>query len=170
MGYCFAGMGKLDEAEPYYREALEGRRRVLGDKHQLTLGSLHNLGDLLRDMGRLEEAESLGAELVRSARESLPEGHGYTGIFLTNHGKCLAELERYAEAETALLEAYGILEAALGPEHQRTIKMIQPLADCYTAWHVAEPDAGHDAKAAEWRAKLPVDGLEPAVPKPESAP
>jgi hypothetical protein len=24
----------------------------------------------------------------------------------------------------------------------------------YDAWHAAEPDAGHDARAAEWRAEL----------------
>ncbi len=155
MGYLLAAKGERSEAEDFYREALETRRRVLGDEHPNTLGSLHNLGDLLRDMGRLEEAEALGAELVRGARRSLPEGHWYTGVFLTNYGKCLAELKRYAEAETALLEAYGILEAALGPEHERTIKVIQSIAELYAAWHAAESDGGYDVKAAEWRAKLP---------------
>ena len=32
---------------------------------------------------------------------------------------------------------------------------IRALAELYEAWHTAEPGNGHDAKAAEWRAKMP---------------
>ncbi len=33
----------------------------------------------------------------------------------------------------------------------------------YESWHAAEPGKGYDAKAAEWRAKLPkADEVEPA--------
>ncbi len=42
-----------------------------------------------------------------------------------------------------------------GEEDNRTISAIQALTDLYDAWHEAEPDVGHDAEAAEWRAKLP---------------
>ncbi len=76
-------------------------------------------------------------------------------MFLGGHGTSLLKLERYADAETALLEAHGILEAALGTAHKRTRDVVRLLADLHDAWHEAEPDAGHDAKAAGWRAKLP---------------
>ena len=33
--------------------------------------------------------------------------------------------------------------------------MIESLIDIYEARHAAEPGKGYDAKAAEWRAKLP---------------
>ena len=36
--------GKLSEAEPLYREALEGRWRTLGDAHPITLSSTSNFG------------------------------------------------------------------------------------------------------------------------------
>ena len=65
-------------------------------------------------------------------------------------------------AETALLETRGILEAAPGEEHKQTVKLTRALADLYSAWYAAEPDAGYDTKAAEWRAKLP--------PEPTSQP
>ena len=32
---------------------------------------------------------------------------------------------------------------------------IQRVVDLYDAWHAAEPDLGYEAKADEWRAKLP---------------
>ena len=38
-----------------------------------------------------------------------------------------------------------------------TIKAVNALADPHHAWHEAEPDTGYDAKAAEWRAKLPAE-------------
>ncbi len=40
-------------------------------------------------------------------------------------------------------------------EHRRTIKAVNDLFDVYLAWHAAEPGQSYDAKAAEWRAKLP---------------
>jgi len=39
----------------------------------------------------------------------------------------------------------------------------------YTAWHEVEPDQGYDAKAAQWRAKLPVLATQP-VSQPATQP
>ncbi len=69
--------------------------------------------------------------------------------------KTLSALQRYEEAETALLEAHELITAGLGPQHERTTEQIQSLVRLYTAWHEAEPDKGYDARAEEWRAKLP---------------
>ena len=54
-----AGDGKPMEAEPLAREALAGRKRVLGAAHPDTLASLNNLANLLKQQGKLTEAESL---------------------------------------------------------------------------------------------------------------
>ena len=50
MGFLLQKMGKLDEALPYYQEALEGMRRVLGDDHPSTLDAIGNMGTLLRSI------------------------------------------------------------------------------------------------------------------------
>ncbi len=124
-------------------------RRVLGDDHPDTLVSIHNIGRLLRELGRLEEAEALGTEAVDRARRTLPEGHWYTGGFLKGSGQTLTKLARYEEAEQALLEAHGTLLAALGADHERTIKAVNALVNPYDAWHEAEPGKGYGAKAVE---------------------
>ncbi len=48
MGRLLQDQGKLTEAEPYHREALEGSRRVLGDDHPHTLESIDDMGNLLQ--------------------------------------------------------------------------------------------------------------------------
>ena len=50
---------KLNEAEPLFRRALEGRERTLGPDHSDTLTSVNNLGFLLYAQGKLNEAEAM---------------------------------------------------------------------------------------------------------------
>jgi hypothetical protein len=116
------------------------------------------MGRLMCDLGRLEEAEALGAEAVRGAKAKLAPTHAFRLAALGQHGRTLAVIQRYAEGEAELLEAHAVFMDALGPDHQRTIKTIRYLIDLYDAWHDAEADKGYDAKAAEWRAKLPAKG------------
>jgi serine/threonine protein kinase/Tfp pilus assembly protein PilF len=152
MGAILESQEKLVEAELYFREALEVKRRVLGDDHQSTITAVHNLGGLLRRFGKLQEAETLGAEAVAWARKSLPQGHPNTGVFVLSYGVTLSKFGRYSEAEAMLLEAHAILKSALGANHGNTVKAAQALVDLYDAWHAADPDGGHDAKAGTWRA------------------
>ena len=64
MGALLQAQGRLADAEPYYREALAGLRRVLGDDHPDTLTSINNMGFLLRSQGRLAEAELYYREVL----------------------------------------------------------------------------------------------------------
>ena len=50
---------KLDDAEPLFREALDGRRATLGDRHSRTLTSIHNCAMLLKQQGKLDDAEPM---------------------------------------------------------------------------------------------------------------
>ena len=76
--------GKLGEAEPLYREALDGRQRTLGDAHPDTLSSLFNLADLLEKRGRLPEAEALYREQLKGCLRSLGAVHPDTVSSMKN--------------------------------------------------------------------------------------
>ena len=42
-------VGKLDEAEPLFKQSLAIRKKVFGDEHPDVAGSLNNLASLLQD-------------------------------------------------------------------------------------------------------------------------
>jgi len=65
--------GHLKDAEPLFREVLQGRRQVLGDQHPDTLASINNLATLLQASGRLEEAEPLYREAIERRLPRLDE-------------------------------------------------------------------------------------------------
>ena len=83
----------------------------------------------------------------------------------TSLAKYLIEQGSYAEAEPLLLALHQQLEdkpESLAKQKQESIERILQL---YDSWDAAEPGKGHDAKAAEWRTKLPKTGeAEPAKP------
>jgi len=71
LGVLLQGQGRMEEAEPFFREALEGRRKQFGRlpntemsefmsaKNLETLQTASNLSGVLQHMGHLDEAELL---------------------------------------------------------------------------------------------------------------
>ena len=161
MGRLLLDQDHLTEAEPYLREALEKFRRVLGDEHPRTLFSMNNTGRLLNARGKHSEAIALLVPLEPAARKVFIGGNARRlADFLAVLGRARVgvgfDAERFLLAESNLLEAHTIYLAAKdrGPAHTDTLACIQGLVDLYSAWHVANPGKGYDAKAAEWRVKL----------------
>jgi hypothetical protein len=78
MGTLLRDSGRLAEAEPLYREALEKRRRVLGEDHPHTLVSLGNMGILLARQGKPAEAEPFLLDSHEKRSRVLGEQHPLT--------------------------------------------------------------------------------------------
>tara|TARA_B100002052_G_scaffold296012_1_gene323605 strand:- start:821 stop:1006 length:186 start_codon:yes stop_codon:yes gene_type:complete len=51
-------------------------------------------------------------------------------------------------------EAVDGRRSLLGVSHPRTIESLEAVIEFHDAWHQAEPDAGHDAKAEAYRSQL----------------
>jgi len=80
---------------------------------------------------------------------------------MTALGAAIAGQGRFDEAEPLLIEsAWGMLEEDSVPAGELWLgKEPMSLAarravEYYEAWHTAEPGAGHDEQAAEWREEL----------------
>ena len=76
--------GEMRSAEELYREALAGRRAVLGDHHPDTLTSINNLGMLLLSASRLKDAGGLLIEAFDGACLVFGTKHERTRAFRQN--------------------------------------------------------------------------------------
>ena len=97
--------GKYEEAEPYYREALERGRHVLGPDDPDTLIWTNNMGYVLQQQNRLKEAETYFREALDGRRRVLGEDHRETITSINNVGYLLLEAGRGEEARPLLEEA-----------------------------------------------------------------
>jgi tetratricopeptide (TPR) repeat protein len=124
MGFLLQTQSRFAEAEPYWREALEKRRRTLGEEHPDTLGSIGNMGFLLWSQGRLAEAEPYWREALEKRRRTLGEEHPQTLGSIHNMGVLLQAQGRLAEAEPYCHEALEKSRRTLGEEHPQTLGSI----------------------------------------------
>jgi len=155
VGVLLKSMGRLDEAIVYLREALDGGRRAVGDDHPATLQSIIIIGRLLLDQSKPEEATALLEPAEAAARRAFTgDGALPLGIFLTVLGRSHAATGAFDAGQTNLNEADAILREAPGVETDHRKETLTNLVELYEGWHVAEPGAGYDRKAAEWRSKL----------------
>jgi serine/threonine protein kinase/Flp pilus assembly protein TadD len=147
--------GKLAEAEPLQREGLQMRRKSLPAGHAYIAQSLKNLAVLLQEQGKFAEAEPLAREALAIRRKALPAGHPDIAGSLQNLGSLLKDLGKFADGEAALLEAERILITAQGLPPATHDRCVEALVRFYSAWNKSEPGKGYDAKAEQWKAKLP---------------
>ncbi|WP_299616752.1 tetratricopeptide repeat protein, partial [uncultured Tateyamaria sp.] len=100
--------GDYSAAAPNFHEALEMRRRVLGDRHYDVASSLNNLAALLQNTGRFEDAEPLFREALEIGREVLDDRHPNVATQLNNLAILLQATGRFEEAEPLYREALEI--------------------------------------------------------------
>ncbi|USN98641.1 MAG: tetratricopeptide repeat protein [Phycisphaeraceae bacterium] len=119
LAYLLEDQGKLEEAETLYRETIDVLGRTAGRDHPEMLAPINNLASLLVHEGKAGEAEPIYRDLLDRTVSIVGPEHFFTGIFRSNYGECLTKLGRRDDAIAALTEAIRVLEAALGPDHER---------------------------------------------------
>ncbi|GAB5520625.1 MAG: hypothetical protein RhofKO_28760 [Rhodothermales bacterium] len=113
--------GRYGEAEPLYRQALEGSERVLGLDHPDTLLSVNNLAGLLDSTGRYGEAEPLYRRALEGSERVLGLDHPSTLSSMNNLAYLLQATGRYGEAEPLYRRALEGRERVLGLDHPSTL-------------------------------------------------
>ena len=124
MGDLLYKQGKSVEAMTYYREALDGRRGVLGNQDPMTLESISNMGDVLHQLSRWEEAMPYYAEALKGYRRVYGEEHSNTLAAIGNMGVLLNALGRRDEAIPFYEQALEAKRRTLGNEHPQTLGSI----------------------------------------------
>ena len=126
-------MGAYDRAEPLYRQALEIRKKALGEGHPDYATSLNNLALLYYAMGAYDRAEPLFRQALEIRKKALGEGHPDYAISLNNLAALYGAMGAYDRAEPLYRQALEIRKKALGEEHPDYAISLNNLAALYQA-------------------------------------
>jgi serine/threonine-protein kinase len=118
IGLTLRAQGKLEEALPYLRSAIEHTRRVLGEESEDYEIQLSSLGRTLAQLRRFDEANDYVEQALAVAETLYGTDHQYYAYNLVNVAR-LRQLEgRHAEAIALLERATAIYREAFGPYHR----------------------------------------------------
>jgi tetratricopeptide (TPR) repeat protein len=117
---------EYDEAIELYHETLELVRLTVEEDAISLAYPINGLANALRDSGQVAESESWFREAVRLT--AVNESH-LEGIARTNLARTLITLERIDEAREQLEIAVALNETHFGPDHDRTQRTRDQLAD-----------------------------------------
>jgi len=155
LGILYIEMGDYKAAEPYLKQALEIRKKALGEEHPDYATSLANLGVLYSDMGDYKAAEPYMKQALEIRKKALGEEHLDYASSLNNLGNLYYEMGDYKAAEPYYKKALEIRKKALGEEHPDYAKSLNNLGNLYLEmgdYKAAEP---HYKQALEiWKKAL----------------
>ncbi len=117
-------LGLLDRGTPAQNEALDIRRRMLGDEHPDTLVSINHAGRLLNARGKLAEAEAHHREALEAGRRALGDEHPVTLYAMMDLGVVVEAQGRHAEAASIYNEALNLSRNVWGAEHPDTLVLL----------------------------------------------
>ena len=140
-GVLYMERGDYKSAEQLYKQALEIRKKALGEEHPGVGTSSFNLGVLYYKIGDYKSAEPYYKSALDIYKRTLGEEHPSYASSLNNLGILYADMGDYKAAEAYYKQALEIEKKALGEEHSDYASSLNNLGILYS-------DMG-DYKAAE---------------------
>ena len=149
LGLLVQEMGKLKEAEVWFRESLEMRRTVFGDEHTAVAQARNNLARVLRRAEKLDEAEALFEEALAVYRDLLPAEHRDLAPVLGNLGELHLRRGESERAQAYFEEALAIYRHHFGDSHRYVAVMLNNLASAATELGELKEAAGLQEQAVD---------------------
>ncbi|MEE2908053.1 MAG: serine/threonine-protein kinase [Planctomycetota bacterium] len=150
---------RFREAEELMQQALPILREYHGNDHSYTLEAMSHLSAAMVGLEQHEEAEALLQERLKLCISGWGVDHVKTFETRNQLGDFYIKMERFEDA------------LPLAKANERTLhdsswanrrQALEQLVELHEAWHKAEPNAEHDAKAAEYRAQVEaIEGRKP---------
>jgi tetratricopeptide (TPR) repeat protein len=132
LGLTLQQGGRYEEAEPYYRESLEIRRRELEPDHPLVARLMNNYAGILGLLGRADEGLDLALEALDARRRSLHEPDPDIANSFSTIGQLYLYQGRLAKSEEALREGIRQYDETYGavsmPSTMSRVALSQVLA------------------------------------------
>jgi WD40 repeat protein/tetratricopeptide (TPR) repeat protein len=133
---------KPREAEPLFRQALEGYRKTQGPDAHLTIDLTLDLARVLDRLGRGDEAEPLIVNALERARKQFSSGDPRIAHIVNGLATSLSLRGKWAAGEPVFREALERARKSLGPEDSRLSGFMAPLGQSLIEqgkWLDAEP-------------------------------
>lgn len=147
-------LSETHAAEQLLREGLEIRVETHGDAHPHTLGTMRDLATVLRINGVESEARTLEDRAIAASRVLHGPGHPKALSLLDSLAAMALSHGEYRRAAMLGRAAWSGWAERAGEQDDRPAHAAAFLAEVHDAWHAADPRAGHDRTAAEWRARI----------------
>ena len=124
--------GDLTTAEDILSRALRGRQECLGESHPLTLETADSLAQFLAGARRFNDAKSLYENVIAKMADTRGELHPDTLSSKSRLARMLHyRAKQYPDAEKLYVEIRTTCEKEFGPEHPRTLDVLDDLGCLY---------------------------------------
>ncbi|NEO73418.1 MAG: CHAT domain-containing protein [Moorea sp. SIO3H5] len=123
-------------------QALDLRKRLLGEEHPHVASSLNSLAGLYFRQGRYQQAEPLYLQALDLNKRLLGEQHPDVASSLNNLASLYYSQGRYQQAEPLYLQALDLNKRLLGEQHPDVAFSLNSLAGLYSSqgrYQQAEP-------------------------------
>lgn len=128
VGRVYVSLGQFELAEQHLRQALEVRRRSLGEVHVDVATSLNHLAEALYGRGDYAAATAMARQGLTLRRKLLGNEHVAVAESLNNLAAALAGQGDATAAEALFREALAINRRLLGSEHRDVALNLNNLA------------------------------------------
>ncbi|KAG8702980.1 hypothetical protein FRC08_003134 [Ceratobasidium sp. 394] len=125
--------GKWKQSQKLEEISLEGRRQALGDEHDSSLTSIHNLAVAYTAHGGYKRAEEMLSQVVASRKRLSGEEHPRTLNSMFQLAYTYYLLGRYEEAQSLQAQIADTRKRTLGEEDPDTLRSMQDLANTFIA-------------------------------------
>jgi CHAT domain-containing protein/Tfp pilus assembly protein PilF len=123
--------GRYKEAIPYAEQALEIRKKALGDEHPDTARNYNYLARLYRELGNYTKAEPLYLKALEIRKRVLGDEHADTAGTYNGIAVLYRNLGDYTKAESLYLKALEIRKKVFGEMHADTAQSYYDLGSLY---------------------------------------
>ena len=132
LAVCYSHNGNYTEAIRLGTEAMEIRKRLLGEMHPDYAMSLNNLAGYYSEIGNNSEAIRQGTEAMKIYKSIYGKEHPNYANTLYNLASYYAEVGNFSEAIRLGTEAMEIYKSSYGIEHPVYAMSLNNLACCYS--------------------------------------
>jgi hypothetical protein len=141
LGVFYKRQGRTEEAGPLQVEALETRRRVLGEDHPGTLMSMSLVAGLYWQQQRHAESVAMYAKTLEGRTKVLGEEHPstLTTMWVLASSYSSDRVKNYAAAESLYVKLLAVRRRVQGDDDLKTIRAMKDLGNLYLTRGRAEP-------------------------------